>query len=518
LLDQDIGRNTRLMERKNDVSSRERGVRKPKVHERPAGRLGGGYPHIETEQRSLNPGDLAKPRILIVEDGMIMAEDMRRRCEALGYRVAAIVATGEEALDIAEVVQPDLVLMDVRLSGSIDGVEAARRMREELELPVVYVTAYSDDATLERAKRTGPFGYLLKPVGARELHTTIEMALYRHAAEQELRESHALSRALLEASPDAVALTDIQGTVVSCNELYAALIGSGSQSEAIGTAFTDALSTQDIRRWTKNLPRTLHAGYQEAEEYTFVREGRKSTRHRTAVGVMKERKGNPRYLLITVRRTGGAGRHAPSQAGGRREQTALLKQVHQRIDRNLSLVSSVLHIHSRRVHEPATRHVLRGCWSRMEALSLAQRLLSNTEHPGFLDLRKFTETLGTNLFESYAVSPDCINLTLHIEGIHLAADKALPSCLIVHELIANSLEHAFTGRATGAVTVSAHRNNGSSVSISVSDNGVGMPSIKKLESNGNIGFELARMLTEQLHGTLERVDGDGLSVTLTFPV
>ncbi|MGB5874716.1 MAG: response regulator [Bacteroidota bacterium] len=506
------------MEQKNDRSVHDQGVWKVKVHERLAGQLGGGYPHIETEQRSHQPADFAKPRILIVEDGMIMAEDMRRRCEALGYRVAAIVATGEEALDIAEVVQPDLVLMDVRLSGNIDGVEAARRMREELELPVVYVTAYSDDATLERAKRTGPFGYLLKPVSARELHTTIEMALYRHAAEQELRESHALSRALLEASPDAVALTDIQGTVVSCNELYAGLVGCAGQSDAIGKLFTEVLSTQDIRRWTKNLPRTLHAGYHEAEEYTFTREGRKPNRLQVAVGVMKERKGTPRYLLITVRTSNGSRRRATGQNGGRREQTALLRQVHQRIDRNLSLVSSVLHIHSRRVHEPATRHMLRGCWSRMEALSLAQRLLSNEEHPGFLDLRKYVESLGTALFESHAMSPDGIALTLHIDGIHLAAEKALPSCLVVHEMIANSLQHAFTGRATGAVTVSAHRNNGSSVAISVSDNGVGMSAARKLESSGKIGFELVRMLTEQLHGKLERNDGEGVSFTLTFPV
>jgi len=488
------------------------------VHERIAGRLRGGYPHIETEKRSLEPGELTKPRILIVEDGMIMAEEMRRRCEALGYRVAAIVATGEEALDIAEVVQPDLVLMDVRLGGVIDGVEAARRMREELELPVVYVTAYSDDATLERAKRTGPFGYLLKPVGARELHTTIEMALYRHAAEQELRDSHALSRALLEASPDAVALTDIQGTVLFCNDLYAGLVGCADQRHASGTSFTEALSTQDIRRWTKNLPHTLHAGYHEAEEYTFIRTGRKPVRLRVAVGVMKERSGSPRYLLITVRTSNGSRRRAAGQNGGRREQSALLGQVHQRIDRNLSLVSSVLHIHSRRVHEPATRHLLRGCWSRMEALSLAQRLLSNEEHPGFLDLRKYVEFLGTALFESHVVSPDGIDLILHIDGIHLAADEALPSCLILHELIANSLQHAFTGRASGAVTVSAHRNNGSSVAISVSDNGVGMPSARKPESSGKIGFELARMLTEQLHGTLERIDGKGSSFTLTFPV
>ncbi len=484
----------------------------------PSGRLSRKSSSERAEDSALQAGDLVKPRILIVEDGMIMAEDMRRRCEALGYRVAAMVATGEEALDVAEVVHPDLVLMDVRRSGNIDGVEAARRMHEELDLPVVYVTAYSDDATLERAKRTEPFGYLLKPVGARELHTTIEMALHRHAAEQELRESHALARALLEASPDPVALTDVQGRVISCNPRYVDLLGFSSESEATGTSFLEALSTQDLRRWTKSLPRTVNRGFLEADEFTLTCAGGRFIRQRANVCVMKDRHGTPRFLLLSMRNANGSRRRGTNQQRARREEAALMKQVHQRIEKNLSLVTSVLQLHSRRIYDPSTQHLLRGCGSRMEALSLAQRLLSNEGHPGFMDLRDYVESLGSMLFDTHAMSPDGIDFNLHIDGIHLAADKAMPCCLIAHELITNALQHAFAGRSTGAVTVSAYRSNGNSVAISVGDNGIGIPSARKLETNGKIGFELIRMLTDQLHGSLERANGEGTSFTLTFPV
>jgi PAS domain S-box-containing protein len=488
------------------------------AYQGPSGWLSRKSSSERAEDSALPAGDLVKPRILIVEDGMIMAEDMRRRCEALGYRVAAIVTTGEEALDVAEVIRPDLVLMDVRLSGNIDGVEAARRMHEELDLPVVYVTAYSDDATLARAKRTGPFGYLLKPVGARDLHTTIEMALYRYAAEQELRESHALSRAQLEASPDPVALTDVQGRILSCNQRYVDLLGFSSESEAIGTSFLEALSTQDLRRWTKSLPRAVDRGFLEADEFTFTCAGGRLIRQRVTVSVMKDRRGTPRFLLLSMRNPNGSRRRGTNQQRARREEAALMKQVHQRIEKNLSLVTSVLQLHSRRIYDPSTQQLLRGCGSRMEALSLAQRLLSNEAHPGVLDLRDYVESLGSMLFDAHAMSPDGIAFNFQIDGIHLAADKAMPCCLIVHDLITNALQHAFAGRSAGAVTVSAYRNNGSSVAVSVGDNGIGIPSARKLETNGKIGFELIRMLTEQLHGSLERANGEGTSFTLTFPV
>ena len=169
---------------------------------------------------------LTPARLLIVEDGLIIAEDMRRRCEALGYTVTGIAATGEDAVFIADRTRPDLVLMDIRLRGTMDGIEAARQIRTTLGIPIVYATSSSDEATLVRAKETEPFGYLLKPVEPRELHATIELALHRRSREAELRRTHELYRTLINAYIEPVILMDLDGVITACNNDAEKILGS----------------------------------------------------------------------------------------------------------------------------------------------------------------------------------------------------------------------------------------------------------------------------------------------------
>ena len=122
-------------------------------------------------------------KILVVEDESIIALDIQNSLVNAGYHVVAIATCADEALDLTAQFSPDLVLMDIRLRGEIDGVETAEKIRREFNLPVVYLTAHADQKTLQRAKITEPFGYILKPFEDRELITTIEIALSRHHAE-----------------------------------------------------------------------------------------------------------------------------------------------------------------------------------------------------------------------------------------------------------------------------------------------------------------------------------------------
>lgn len=133
--------------------------------------------------------------ILIVEDENIVALDMRMRLETMGYRVADVVDTGSLALERALSLSPDLVLMDIKLKGGQDGIEAARMLRERAEVPVIFVTAFTDDKTLERAKQTSPYGYIVKPFHERELRIAIELALYKHQYEISIRRSKDLAEA-----------------------------------------------------------------------------------------------------------------------------------------------------------------------------------------------------------------------------------------------------------------------------------------------------------------------------------
>lgn len=127
--------------------------------------------------------------ILIVEDEFIVAADLNGKLKKMGYAVIGETNSGEQAIELAHRHRPSLILMDVRLAGALDGIEAATRIRRELALPVVFLTAHSDATTLERAGHAEAFGYILKPFDDRELHTHIEMALYKYATEQRLREA-----------------------------------------------------------------------------------------------------------------------------------------------------------------------------------------------------------------------------------------------------------------------------------------------------------------------------------------
>ena len=151
-----------------------------------------------------------RPSILIVEDEGVIALDIRATLGRLGYTVPAAVATGSEAIARVEELRPDLVLMDIHLRGEMDGVEAARAIRDRFGVPVIYLTAFADPATLQRARITEPFGYLLKPFEERELHIVIEMALQRHDLQRRLQESERWLAATLRSLGDTIIATDAQ--------------------------------------------------------------------------------------------------------------------------------------------------------------------------------------------------------------------------------------------------------------------------------------------------------------------
>ena len=142
--------------------------------------------------------------VIIVEDEGVVALDLKRRLERMGYSVAAQASGGREAVEKVRETAPDLVLMDISLGEDLDGIEAGEIIRGRLHVPVVYLTAHSDRATLERAKATEPQGYVLKPFRDRELQIAIEMALYKHKAEMIIWESREWLAATLRSVGEAV--------------------------------------------------------------------------------------------------------------------------------------------------------------------------------------------------------------------------------------------------------------------------------------------------------------------------
>ena len=181
-------------------------------------------------------------KILVVEDESIVAMDIKHRLENMGYIVPAITSSGEEAVAKAAESNPDLVLMDIVLKGEMDGIDAAQQIKDNFDIPVVYLTAYSDEKTLKRAKITGPFGYIIKPFEDRELHSAIEVALYKHEMESKLKENEKWLSTTLESIGDAVITTDEKGCITFMNPI-AQKITEWKQEEALGKPLESIFKT-----------------------------------------------------------------------------------------------------------------------------------------------------------------------------------------------------------------------------------------------------------------------------------
>jgi PAS domain S-box-containing protein len=185
-------------------------------------------------------GQILQRSVLIVEDEQLVALDLQQTLKRMGYDAFALAASGDEAISRSKERRPDIVLMDIHLRGDRDGVETAEQFRAELDVPVVYLTAHSDELTLERAKKTEPLGYLIKPVKAAELRTVIELALHRHDAEQNVRRQERWLAMVLQSISDAVVAVCASGLVRLFNPAAERLFGVSSH-QALGRPAADVV-------------------------------------------------------------------------------------------------------------------------------------------------------------------------------------------------------------------------------------------------------------------------------------
>lgn len=237
-----------------------------------------------------------KPRVkvLVVEDEGLVARDIQNMLRSLNYEVLGIVSSGEMALQKASKSPPDLVLMDIVLKGAVDGIEAAEKLWEELNIPVVYLTAYADETTFQRAKLTKPFGYLLKPFDERELQTTIEMALFKSKMELKLREREEWLSTVLKSISDGIITTDQDGLISFMNPLAERMTG-WSQDEALNKSLPDILCLQGV---SSGVLSQLEKGGAAGETILLSRKGGRISVEQTLAPIIDKNKLSRGNVLV----------------------------------------------------------------------------------------------------------------------------------------------------------------------------------------------------------------------------
>jgi PAS domain S-box-containing protein len=455
-----------------------------------------------------------KPDILVVEDEGLIAASLVKVLEVLGYTAPEPVSTGEDAILAVRTLHPDLVLMDIELIGAMDGIEAAEKIRAIADIPIVYLTSYTDEQRLAQAVLTEPYGYLVKPVQSRELRATIEMALYKNKADRALKESEERYRAVVTQAGEAIAIFD-SGTkqILEVNPAFMRLFGY-TDEEIPTLTFYDIVAgePQTVNRDIKKILTGHQCSFGE-QKY------RCKDRSEILVevsGCVIERGGKPAVVCIIAHDITGRKRAENALFLANKKLNLLSSITRHDVLNKMTILLGYLGQVKKRVSDPALA-------TQIEKATHAAR-----------DIREFIEftriyqnlgigTAGWQKVESLLFrtrSPEIQLVTTNLSGLEIFSDPMLIK--VFENLFDNAIRH---GERVNVVQVSFRKTPDGLILI-WEDNGVGIPADIKEQifergfgKNTGIGLFLAREILDITGITIKEngEPGKGARFGITVP-
>jgi len=499
-------------------------------------------------------------RIIVVEDMAVVATDIEYTLIGLGYDVAGVISTGEEAMQRAKELHPDLVLMDINLAGEVDGVEAAEWIRDNLQIPVIFLTAYSDEATLQRAKITEPYGYIVKPINKRELQANIEIALYRSQLTVALKESEERYAAVVQQSAECILLVDVDGRrIIEANPASQKLLGYAAEE-------MEALTLYDIvAKDSEVIDRQIQEIDQQGKK--LIEEGRYRRKDgglvEVEVSVSKISYGGSQVLCV-VSRNISERKQAEMALRSAEEELEQQRALSMRSDRLRSLGEMAAGI-AHELSQPLVgvrglaEHLLLGIergWE-LDEKKLEERLTQIVEQADRMvhiinHVRMFSREAGRSdrspvqVNDVVAAGTELLGAQFRARGIELdcTLGKDLPPVLAnpfsLEEVVLNLLSNGRdaveerVGDQSGWVrvrTVPAMLDESEGVQIEVEDNGTGIAAgiveqifdpfftTKGPDRGTGLGLAISRSLVEQLGGCIEvlSTSDTGTTVAIRLP-
>ena len=427
---------------------------------------------------------MSKPRILIVEDERIVAEDIKRTLEKFGYSISSITYSGEETVKKAQEEKPDLMLMDIVLEGEIDGIEAARQIRERLFIPVVYLTAFADDRLLMRAKITEPYSYLLKPFEDRELYAAIEMALSKHAIEMKLIESEEFALSLLTNSPNPIIVINPDTSIRYVNSALEGITDFSSE-EIIGIKPPYPWKTEEKLEQTRmNAGKAMRMGAQRIEELFKKKNGEEFWVEISSTKVAG--RGKLRYVLnvwndITARKQAEEELRESKerlrsladylQSVRENERTAIAREIHDELGQALTGLNIDLSWLAKKVpeNEKALLDKIRAMSEMTTQTIRTVQRISTDLRPGLLDDLGLVAAIEWQTEEFKNRTGIRCTLTIDPEDITIDDRRSTSLFRILQETLTNVTRHA---QSTQVYVSLQEKDRG--LELMVKDNGTGI--------------------------------------------
>jgi PAS domain S-box-containing protein len=435
-------------------------------------------------------------KIMVVDDEAAISTHLEERLAWLGYEVVARASSGEEAVRQARRLKPDLILMDIVMSGSLDGIEAARLIKKEYDIPVIFLTAYGDDTYVRRAKVVVPYGYIIKPFQDSALRAAIEIALYNRKTASALKESEKKWRELAENFREGIILADEQGTIFFWNRGAEKLFGYPAK-EALGRPLVFPFPPATGRALQADLDRCRmrkrSAGPGKWKEVGGVKKEGRSFLLEFSLSTWKPEKG-----LVFI----GLARDITE----RKLSEERLQDVQSLVKANVRGIQELMDLQrsGKYAKQP------------LEGIVALSARLSDRQAPARVDFADYIRNLAGRLFQAYGVHSRTVGLQVLFDNVRLDLRTALPCGLITSELVSNALKFAFPGQRKGNISVNFRRSREGDCTLTVRDNGVGLPKNMDLLKSESAGFQIVKDLTRQLNGTIVLSRRGGTKFTITF--
>ena len=473
---------------------------------------------------------MKKKKILIVEDERIVAEDIKMKLEMTGYAVAGIASSGKESIKKTEKLGPDLVLMDIVLEGKMDGIEAAGVILSRFNIPVVYLTAYSDKKTLTRAKATEPFGFIIKPFETQDLFTAIEMALYRHKLRNMLKESEERYNALFDRSLSYVYVHDFNGQFIDANAAALKALGY-KRKEMLALNFASLLDESRLTKAIKSLQEIIRSGHQKKpDEYKLRRKDGRYIWVETE-GSLIYKDGKP-FAVQGIARDITAKKMAEEalrkseeqlrnlathiQSVREEERTAVAREIHDELGQALTAIKMDLSWLDKKM--PAEHSPLFKKTKEMSALidstiQTVQRISAELR-PGLLDDIGLLAAVEWQAEEFQKRTDISCDLSVSSQDITVDQDRSTAVFRIFQETLTNITRHAHASQ----VKVSLVKKD-NTLELKVKDNGRGIieEKISDPKSLGLMGIqERVHSLDGKIH--IRGIPNKGTTVTVSIPL